>query len=404
MKAYEENNELVICLEGKLSSANADEITAGVEELRSAHPGMRLGFDAGELHYCSSAGLRLLLGYCKMQDGNLTVRNVTPELYEILESTGLTGILDVRKKIREVSVEGCEMIGSGAAGTVYRIDEDTVVKVYRNKEESLPLIEEERRMAKQAFLKGIPTAIPFGIVKVGEQYGSVFELVKAKNGNELILERPEAFEDIIGRYSGFLKSMHSVCMEKGDFPSARDRLWCYLEQAAAVLSAGTSSRLGELIGAMPENNHVIHGDAQLKNIMFMKDSLMLIDMEKLCLGDPVFEFGGLYATYVAFNEDDPLETVKFYGLSKDMAERIVFDTLRLYMETNDSRALDAAADKIRAAGYLRFLHILIEEYKNRDHELKAVRIRHAAEKLDELAWKVSCFELKPVPDFTRGAE
>ena len=93
----------------------------------------------------------------------------------ILDTTGMTGLLDVRRKMREISVEGCEIIGSGAVGTVYRLDEDTVVKVYRDKEKSLPLIEEERKAAQQAFLMGIPTAIPFDTVKVGEQYGAVFE-------------------------------------------------------------------------------------------------------------------------------------------------------------------------------------------------------------------------------------
>ena len=395
MKAYVDNDELVICLKGKISSANADEIAAEVEDLQGTYPGMQLGFDCTDLTYCSSAGLRLLLSYCKKQDGHLTLRNVTPEIYMILDTTGMTGLLDVRRKMREISVEGCEIIGSGAVGTVYRLDEDTVVKVYRDKEKSLPLIEEERKAAKQAFLMGIPTAIPFDTVKVGEQYGAVFEMVKAKNGNELICEHPDSFDAVIRRYAGFLKSLHSVCMEKGRLPSARQRLKYYLGQVSHVLSEATCQKLGELISAMPDNDHVIHGDAQLKNIMFMDDALMLIDMEKLCQGDPVYEFAGLFATYIAFNEDDPLESMKFYGISREKAEKIVYDTLRYYLETDNQDDLAREADKVRVAGYLRFLHILIDEFKDREDKLKTIRISHSAQKLDTLVQNVSCLALQP---------
>ena len=32
--------------------------------------------------------------------------------------------------IKEISVEGCEVIGKGGQGTIYRLDEETIVKLY----------------------------------------------------------------------------------------------------------------------------------------------------------------------------------------------------------------------------------------------------------------------------------
>ena len=34
-------------------------------------------------------------------------------------------------EIREISVEGCEVIGKGGQGTIYRLDEETIVKLYQ---------------------------------------------------------------------------------------------------------------------------------------------------------------------------------------------------------------------------------------------------------------------------------
>ena len=45
-----------------------------------------------------------------------------------------------RSVLREVSVDGCPVIGRGYYGTVYRLDADTIVKVYASPD-SIPLIE-----------------------------------------------------------------------------------------------------------------------------------------------------------------------------------------------------------------------------------------------------------------------
>ncbi len=49
---------------------------------------------------------------------------------------------------------------------------------------SIPLIKREQSRARMAFVKGIPTAISYDIVRVGSQYGSVFELLQARSFND----------------------------------------------------------------------------------------------------------------------------------------------------------------------------------------------------------------------------
>ncbi len=56
------------------------------------------------------------------------------------------------KIMREVSIEGCEIIGSGASGDVYRLDDDTAVKIYK-KSDSLGEIERKQKLARRAFVR-----------------------------------------------------------------------------------------------------------------------------------------------------------------------------------------------------------------------------------------------------------
>ena len=184
MKIDLEGDKMVAHPEGRIDSINASAIGHELNAMMDDHPGLPLVIDASALQYISSAGLRVLLGLAERQEQKLAVQNVSPEVYNILEMTGFTELLNVSRRLREISVDGCEIVGRGAIGTVYRIDADTIVKVY-DQSVNLLTIKNEQKNAKRAFLKGIPTAISYDIVKVGEKYGSVYEMLNAVNLHDL---------------------------------------------------------------------------------------------------------------------------------------------------------------------------------------------------------------------------
>ena len=62
--------------------------------------------DAENLVYISSAGLRVLIKLRKMAGAPLKIINVSQDVFSILEVTGFIELFDVKKKLREVSVEG----------------------------------------------------------------------------------------------------------------------------------------------------------------------------------------------------------------------------------------------------------------------------------------------------------
>lgn len=89
-----------------------------------------LKLDAKNLEYISSAGLRVLLKLRKEQP-DLEISHVSNDVYAIFEVTGFTDLLTIKRQLREISVEGCKILGKGGSGTVYRLSEDTIVKVFK---------------------------------------------------------------------------------------------------------------------------------------------------------------------------------------------------------------------------------------------------------------------------------
>ena len=157
-----------IALSGRVDSANSAAMEAALSEILKAHPDEIPVINAEGLEYISSAGLRVLLRLRKqLQD--LRITEVSPEVYEIFDMTGFTEMMTIEKAYRRLSVEGCEIIGEGANGKVYRLDPETIIKVYKSND-ALFAIKRERELARKAFVLGIPTAIPYDVVRVGDQY------------------------------------------------------------------------------------------------------------------------------------------------------------------------------------------------------------------------------------------
>ena len=250
MKVYAENNVLNIVLGERIDYSNAGEVEAELFDALKNHPGLPLCLDADKLLYISSAGLRIMMRLRKACTAGFSIRNVSSAVYEIFEMTGMTQIIDVRKKRRRFETKGLPVIGKGASGTVYKLDEETVIKVYKGGE------------------------------------------------------------------------------------------------------------------------------------------MMLIDMDHLCTGNPVFEFAGLYTTYIALNEVDPNDSLNFLGLDKETCSELFYGTLREYLQAPDEDRLRPALQKIRTAGYLRLLMLLVVERKIADSDKKERGIKHAVSRLGELAYEV----------------
>ena len=386
-----ENSCLVIRLAGRIDSANAAETEKEIWAAIRAHPGLPFLLDAAKLSYLSSAGLRILLALTKETTERLVLRNVSPEVYDILSLTGFTSVLEARRRLREISVEGCPVIGRGAIGTVYLLDADTIVKVY-GIPDCLPMIENEQKRAKQAFIQGIPTAISYDVVRVGDQYGSVFEMLNAENCNDLIVQSPDRLEELLDTYVDLLKTVHSVKMPEGELPDARQVYSGYVSDVAGVLPLRAAARLQALLADMPVDLHAVHGDIQMKNVMFSANGPLLIDMETLCTGDPVFDLAGLYMAYCSFNEDEPGNSLDFLGIDGEMCGRIYRGVLSRYLEGQDGETIRKAEDRISLLGCVRFLYLIGALNLGRP-ELKEIRIRHTRARIEALLERVDCLRL-----------
>ena len=354
-------DKLTIFLEGRVDSANAEETEKEISRIIEENPAEKLEFDCTDLQYISSAGLRLLMRLRK-KHLHISIVNTSAEVYDIFEMTGFTELMEIHKRFRQVSTEGCEVIGQGANGKVYRLDQETILKTYYNPD-ALPEIRKERELARTAFLLGIPTAISYDVVRVDESgYGSVYELLNAKSYAELLNSGEKTAEEIAQMSAELLKLIHRTEVKDGMLPKMKRIAVGWAEFLKEYLPEELSARLCDLIGAVPDDPHMLHGDYHVKNVLFQKGESLLIDMDTICTGHPVFELGSMYNAYVGFGALDPMIVDRFLGIPHETASWLWHRTLSLYLETEDQERISEVENKAKLIGYTRIMRRTIRRH------------------------------------------
>lgn len=360
---------VVLFLSGRIDSGNSQDVRAAMQEVLAGAGGLPVVIDAEALEYISSAGLRVLLQIRKAHP-ELVIRGVNSEVYEILDMTGFTQMMKVEKAYRRVSIEGCEVIGQGANGTVYRIDSDNVVKVYNNPD-ALAEIQHEREVARTALVLGIPTAISYDVVRVGKSYGSVFELLNARSFAKILATEPERIDWCVKEYIDLLKKIHGTVVPKGQLPDIREQVISWAEFMQDYLPEEPAKKLLRMIQDVPPDDHMIHGDYHTKNVELTGDEVLLIDMDTLAVGHPVFEWGSMFNAFLGFSEYDKGMILRFQGFPHEVAEAFWKKILVAYVGTEDEKKLKEVEDKARIVGYTRLIRRSIRRGGLNDPDKKA---------------------------------
>lgn len=314
----------VVELTGSINSGNAHEF----EDALSGEPSSEEGviIDAGGLEYISSAGLRVLLAAKKRCKGKIfRVVNVNDEVMNVFDVTGFSEIMDISRAVRQLSVEGCDRIGAGACGEVFRLDDETIIKLYypRVKKEE---IEQEKALAKKAFVMGVPTAISYDIVEADGRTGVVYELIKSKTIGELIRGDESHLEEYVDMYAAVCRQIHGIEAEPGQLPSFKDINRSDIPNVTGITEE-ERAYLHRFLDLVPDRMNCLHGDLNINNIMVQNGECCLIDMGEFSTGTPMFDLSRILFS-MEFAGAAKGEFNNFYKLPQDIVTHI----LHLFLE------------------------------------------------------------------------
>lgn len=345
-------NDLIV-LSGHVDSENQQEFH---DELFRLATDDIVTIDIKDLKYISSAGLRVLLQLSK-NIKKVNIVNASEELFSIFEMTGFTEILNIKKQIRELSLDNLKKIGEGQTGAVYRINDELIVKVFNSNVE-YDIICREREMARNAFVAGIPTCISYEVVKVLDSYGIVYELVNSKTLEEIIAQNKDD-NTYIKKYAELLKTVHSVDFSRfiNGTPSLLTRYIGAAEMLRNKLFNDEEvEKIKQMFKDIGEADTFVHGDAHPGNIMVQGDELLFIDMTTSGCGSYILDMMAVashFSTWRKIRPDEEYEAE--FGYTKESAVVFWNKFLSYYFDKDDKVLFDELEKKLDAINAFKYI-------------------------------------------------
>ena len=289
------------------------------------------------------------------------------------------------RKYKEVSVDGCRLIGRGAKGNIYRYDDELIIKVY-HEGITYKNVEKEIELSRKAFVLGLPTAISFGIVAVGKGYGSMFELIDSPTVSGCIARSPGEVDHYAKLMAELARQIHGTKTQGDGFPPAMIMMREWVMGGVGRTDEDIAEHMLSLLDALPPTEGLIHGDFHTGNVLLQNGEPVLIDLDRMSCGSPIADLAGMYMFYVAFGEEDPGVVEGYMGFSYETAQRFFRSFLRLYLQTEDEETIGRVTDKAALLCYVRMISRILRSAELTEQQKKS--IERLKGKIRELMGKV----------------
>ena len=360
LKTKIEGFNLIIYLEDNITKENSSSLGKLILDTATKTPQLLLKFDLSNLNGISSAGIHMLINIKNSlkNQPNIKLENVTEDIYNIFNTTGLTELFDIEQEYKKFKMDNLEQVGKGANSKVLKLDEDKVIKVFSKNSNLDIVIRNEKKMTKKAFLCGIPTPLTYDIVHVGDCYGLIYEYLDAKDLIKIMEEDKAHLVDYIKQFTQLMKHMHSIEIDSSklnDLRSLALRLFPSLK--GKVLNDEDYEKVKKIYENIPDKKTFVHGDCHPGNVMVKNGKMYFIDLAAAGVGHHINDLMGMYNIY-RINIHNP-DKMKNSPLLKNFTMdelNLIWDTfLKEYIGTNDENILKKAEEQIAGFAFTRIL-------------------------------------------------
>ena len=296
--------------------------------------------------------------------------------------------------MQDISTEGLKQIGMGVSAEVFLYEEGKVLKLFRESV-TREQVDKAYKIAKFMSEGSISCPKVYDMVRSGARYGIISEFIDAPALQISIYNGQTTRHEAAVKMGSLLKKVHSL--KPADFiPPQKEMVSDIYDRLGDLLSDKTKQEFMDFLDTFPGKGTVLHGDFHENNMMIRDGELILIDMDSLCVGSPLFEFQQSFTVYRAENIPDDWRDKLHY--SNEEAQQFIYDYLGSYFDTDDIELLseyDRIFTRVSALnGFVAGLLQAPPEMREQMKEFARARIpdmerliREAPEDFDRLPWK-----------------
>ena len=236
---------------------------------------------------------------------------------------------------KEMSLDHLDLLAQGGMGKIYRINDEQILKVFNNI--TLEELKKQKESAVEVFKAMIPTAISFEMVKVGDKYGLIYELLNSTSVGKELADHPERVQEIGEKMGMLLKEQHEASMKGRLLEYMNDRANSWIDRIENKFIKEKDARmLRQIVGAIPRGHCLLHCDFHEGNVMIHNGEYLLIDIDEVCIGHPLYDLTYHYINH-EFLAKQPKILLKSTGLTPKLAKKSARITRKTYFKDTDKK-------------------------------------------------------------------
>ena len=164
------------------------------------------------------------------------------------------------------------------------------------------------------------------------------------------MENPEYFEQYKKMYADLsYQIVHTDAADSG-LAECKGPLLEKFRNLSTVLSKEKYDKLVTMIKNIKDTGTLTHGDFHIKNILVQNGEPVLIDMDAVSIGNPIFELEGIYLSSKAYGIAEPNNCKEFFGVEQSVMDELYDALVRRYFENKTEAEMQVIFDKIKLLG------------------------------------------------------
>lgn len=259
------------------------------------------------------------------------------------------------KEIKNIDLTQWQQVGEGANGKTYvarpqaapqcgytdGTNAGVILKVSNSRLSTLEAVRKEFDVSRAVHALGLATPEMKEIVRVGNAYGTISELIKPKRSlGRICCDNPERTEEMATLLCTRGKELFATPCDTGFFPSRKAHL---LQALGRVQFVGrkTLSTLETFAQRIPDATTCLHGDFQMGNLILSGERHYWIDLDRFGYGDPMFDVGHLYMLCNVYSSMKAVQGL--FHVTRDQFHRFWDAFARAYTGSADHADFDREA-------------------------------------------------------------
>lgn len=167
----------------------------------------------------------------------------------------------------------------------------------------------------EVFKAMVPTAISFEMVRIGDKYGIVYEFLNSTSVGKALADHPERVQEIGEKMGILLKEQHEAPMKNRTLEYMNDRVNSWIDRIEnSFIKEKNAHMLREIVNAIPRGHCLLHCDFHEGNVMIHNGEYMLVDIDEVCIGHPLYDLTYHYINH-EFLAKQPKLLLKSTGLT-----------------------------------------------------------------------------------------